>query len=237
MSTPTLDEVTRGLQSWAGAEVDGAFGPDSIRAAWDKAGRPRYVEPDPPRPPVRKGVACPWLADLWESAHVKPEWVSQADHTAARIQAGRERYNRVEAATKVPWHIIGVLHLMECDLSFGHHLHNGDSLSARTHNVPANRPAGDPPFSWEESAIDALKYDKLNGRAARFWSDPSQVLDMLERYNGVGYRNKGIFTPYLWSGTQHYTKGKYVRDGIYDANAVSKQLGIVPVLRSLEQYT
>jgi peptidoglycan hydrolase-like protein with peptidoglycan-binding domain len=51
-----------------------------------------------------------------------------------------------------------------------------------------------------------------------------------EKWNGMGPRNRGIFTGYLWSGTNHYTRGKYVSDGVWDANVVDKQLGIISVL-------
>ena len=92
---------------------------------------------------------------------------------------------------------------------------------------------GSPPFSWEASATDALTYKKFN-----VWTDWSVagILYKLELYNGWGYRKKGVATPYLWSFSNHYTKGKYVEDGVFDPEAVSKQAGAAVILkRMLEQ--
>jgi len=147
----------------------------------------------------------------------------------ARIEAGKSRYEIVSKATGIPWYVIGIIHALECSLSFKQHLHNGDPLTARTVQVPAGRPkVGNPPFDWEYSAIDALKYDGLDT-----WKDWSVegTLYKFETFNGTGYRNKGINSPYLWSGSQHYTKGKYGSDGKYDPNLVSKQVGAAVLLK------
>jgi len=37
----------------------------------------------------------------------------------------------------------------------------------------------------------------------------------------------------LWSFSNHYTKGKYVKDGVFDPNAVSQQVGSALVLKRL----
>jgi lysozyme family protein len=147
----------------------------------------------------------------------------------ARINENKERYQEVSLQTGVPWYFIAVIHAMECSLSFNQHLHNGDSLKERTHQVPAGRPkTGNPPFTWEYSAVDALAYDNLTT-----WHDWSieGMLYKLEAYNGWGYRSHGINSPYLWSGTQHYTKGKYGSDGHYNPELVSKQVGAAVLLK------
>jgi hypothetical protein len=56
---------------------------------------------------------------------------------------------------------------------------------------------------------------------------------MLEKYNGLGYANKGIPSPYLWAGTDQYIKGKYVQDGKFNANYVDQQLGCAGILKFL----
>jgi len=234
MKEPSLDQITRGLQEWAGAAADGDFGKLSVSAAWEKAGRPlRAVD----RAELEKPVvvrAIPWLGELWDTVETRSMWKMRAIGAADRIRANRSRYESVEAVTGCPWWVIGLIHLLEGNLNFGTHLHNGDSLKRRTVQVPRGRPkTGEPPFTWEESAIDAIRYDKLDDRGEDFWEQPSLVLDALERYNGLGYRKKPIHSPYLWSGTNHYTCGKYVADGRYDANAVSNQVGAVPVIKEL----
>jgi lysozyme family protein len=148
-----------------------------------------------------------------------------------RINSNKARYERVAAETNVPWQVIAAIHAMESSCRFDRHLHNGDPLSARTVNVPKGRPKShNGPFTWEESAIDALRYQAMDKNK---YLTIEEVLYILEKYNGWGYRNRGIHTPYLWSGTNHYTSGKYVMDGKYDPSAVSKQIGVVPLLKGL----
>jgi len=148
-----------------------------------------------------------------------------------KITANQARYESVAAASGVPWQVIAAIHNMEASLSFTKHLHNGDPLSARTVQVPAGRPvSGSPPFTWEESAVDALAYDKLTA-----WTDWSLAgtLYKLEGYNGWGSRGKDINTPYLWSFCQHYTSGKYIADHVWSDTAVSKQCGAALILKAL----
>jgi lysozyme family protein len=141
------------------------------------------------------------------------------------------RYQAVQARIAVPWFVIGLIHGMECDFSFSAHLHNGDSLARRTVHVPAGRPiSGSPPFAWADSAEDALRCDSFTS-----WTDWSVggICFKLEAYNGFGSREKGINTPYLWSGSKYYSKGKYVADDVWDPDAVSKEVGAAVALKYL----
>jgi hypothetical protein len=56
---------------------------------------------------------------------------------------------------------------------------------------------------------------------------------MLEEYNGLGYASRGRPSPYIWSGTDQYASGKYVRDGVYDPSAVDTQLGCAGLLMAM----
>ncbi|MBK8429525.1 MAG: hypothetical protein IPL27_27850 [Lewinellaceae bacterium] len=110
---------------------------------------------------------------------------------------GQPTYQQVGAELNIPWVFIGITHGMECGFNFKGHLHNGDPLTARTVQVPKARPAtGNPPFTWSQSARDALiakGYQQVTD-----WSVP-HMLHHFERYNGMGYRRRGVPTPYLWS--------------------------------------
>jgi lysozyme family protein len=134
-----------------------------------------------------------------------------------------------------PWQLIGAIHHLEANCSFATHLHNGDPLTRRTTHVPAGRPAAAPAdgrvYTWEESALDALR-SKGWDRIAAWPTD--RMLYEAERYNGFGYVGKGVNSPYIWSGTSLYSRGKYVADGKYDASAVSQQVGVAAILRALE---
>lgn len=151
------------------------------------------------------------------------------------IRLGRPAYEKVTEVTGVPWWFIGIIHSLECSCDFKKHLHNGDPLTARTTRVPKGRPkTGKPPFSWHDSAVDALQmkgYHKITD-----WS-PEKALYLLEKYNGWGYRKDSvnINSPYLWSGTNHYTKGKFVKDHVFSKTAVSKQIGAAILMKDLAE--
>jgi lysozyme family protein len=154
--------------------------------------------------------------------------------TSAILQ-NRDHYAEVGTALEIPWYVIGVIHSLESSLSFKKHLHNGDPLTARTVHVPKNRPpTGTPPFRWEVSARDALTLEGLD--KVTDWSLPG-ILFQLEAYNGFGYRNKHpeVLTPYLWSFSNHYTKGKFVDDGVFDPEAASRQCGAAVLLRRMAE--
>jgi hypothetical protein len=117
-------------------------------------------------------------------------------------------------------------------MNFKTHLHNGDSLNARTYHVPAGRPkTGTPPFRFADSAIDALTMSPHNLGKVKAWT-VERILYETEKYNGWGYLNKGN-SPYLWSWTDLYHGGKYVADGVYRASAWDTQAGCVAMLKEL----
>lgn len=154
---------------------------------------------------------------------------------ARRLFTNKIRYQAIEAKTTVPWFVIALIDEMEAGGGCRKHLHNGDPLSARTVQVPRGRPPTPavPPFSWEESAIDALTYDGLDLVASSVGWSIERLCYQLEGYNGWGYRMKGVPDPYLWSYSDQYSCGRYVSDGVYSASAVSNQPGAMPILRAL----
>jgi lysozyme family protein len=156
---------------------------------------------------------------------------SEVNWNVKQILDNKARYQEVEETTCVPWFAIAVIHGMECSFNFRQHLHNGDSLKKKTWQVPAGRPTvWNPPTDWSSSAIDALRYDKMTG--IEDWS-LARTLYRWEAYNGWGSRAHGIKTPYLWSYSNQYSKGKYVADGKWDSDAVSKQCGAAVMLKVL----
>jgi len=174
---------------------------------------------------------------LFATCVIRPERLEETERLAAAIQQNRPRYEAVGTPLGIPWFFIGAVHAMEASLRFTVHLHNGDPLAARTVNVPANRPAaGSPPFTWEESATDALIFQELD--KVTDWS-LAGVLYQLEKYNGFGYRtlHPEVLSPYLWSGSNQYTSGKYVADGKFDPDAVSAQCGAAVILRRMAELS
>lgn len=177
--------------------------------------------------------------DAWLNCQINQTYANDLDVAAERILLNKHRYQTVSLKTGVPWYVIAVIHSLESDCDFTTHLHNGDSLEHRTFNVPRGRPAsGEPPFSWEYSAEDALTIEKA--LCVKCWN-LATLFWFLEGFNGWGYRvGKGRKTtppcrsPYIYSGTTYYESGKYIADGTFNENAVSNQVGCMALLKELE---
>lgn len=173
--------------------------------------------------------------ELWLKVKIDPGQEANVMGAAKRIFANKARYLAVSLKTGVPWFFIGLIHNLEASLSFRGHLHNGDPLTDRTVQVPAGRPlVGQPPFTWEESALDALTQKGLQNIKA--WTI-ERLLYEAERYNGFGYMlyHPGDLSPYVWSKTNHNDgTGKYIADGKWSGTAFSEsQVGFVAGLIAL----
>lgn len=234
------------LQNALGITADGDFGP-ATKSAVIAFQRSHGLTADGIVGPVTqnalKGIAIPPAPGgaipgdnsdyrhLFDTMEIRSNWIGEVNASTNLILRGQSRYEALAAKTNVPWYLIGCIHLLEGSCNFNTHLHNGDSLKARTHNVPAGRPrAGNPPFTWEESALDALAYDHITPPL----NSIGQQFSALEHFNGMGYRSHGINTPYLWSGSNHYVKGKYVSDGQWSSTAVSQQVGAACIYKMLD---
>ena len=155
--------------------------------------------------------------------------LQEFDAAAARLIAAKARYCAVEKKTGVPWFVIAVIHQRESSQSFARSLAQGDPWDRVSVHVPKGR---GPFASWEEAAVDALVNCAPYAATNRDWS-VSGILTLLERYNGLGYFNRGLPSPYLWAGTDQYVAGKYVADGVFDAAVVDRQLGCAGLLKAM----
>lgn len=191
-------------------------------------------EPDRPLSTARDyGSLKTEYGRMFRKLEIRPQYQQSADWHLAMMRRSRSQYQRVEAATGVPWHFIAATHALEASFNFRAHLHNGDfPLSARTRQVPSGRPSvWLPPSDWESSAKDALGLLGYVGQTD--WS-LERTLYRLEAYNGLGYRKRGVPTPYLWSFSNHYDRGKFVADGRFSATAKSQQCGAAVMLKLLQ---
>lgn len=170
----------------------------------------------------------------WQNCHVPadkgPTFAAVANRLTA--PAAKLRYQAVEKTTGVPWWFIAVVHEREASQNWNTQLGQGDSLNKKSTHVPKGRG----PFStWEEGAVDALVNCAPYASKNTDWT-PGGALTMLEKYNGLGYANKGLPSPYVWAGTDQYVKGKYVADGVFDPNAVDQQLGCAGLLKFMNVF-
>lgn len=207
--------------------------------AAEKLPREALEEPGPPgAAPTIKAPKFEDVADsyreLFRTCVIRTDMISQLKWYTDKLAdpARRERYQKIEDEICVPWYFVGIIHGMECGFDFNKHLHNGDPLKFRTVQVPNGRPQiWNPPMDWQSSAVDALRYDKFADLTD--W-DLARMLYRWEAYNG--WRSRLLYninTPYLWSFSNHYTKGKFVADNVWDANAVSKQCGAAVMLKMI----
>jgi lysozyme family protein len=180
---------------------------------------------------------------LFSTMIIKDDWKGRIISVAEQIKDHETDYDIIcsKVNEKMPWYFPGIIHYMECGLNFNKHLHNGNSLLHRTIDVPAGRPIADPVhgfpagYTFIESAVDALvmmKFDK-----EEHWS-LKDMLFRFEEYNGFGYEKyHNMYSPYIWSATNHYDKGKYDKDGHWAAKITSEQVGAAPLLRYLTDKT
>lgn len=222
----TLGQMQQSEALPAAPDEPGVALPPPVAAAMKPA-----AAPGPPSKKTDFAALRDEYAAWFNICEASPDKKANVDFYVGKLEKGRPTYEKVEKATGVPWFFTGILHGMEGGFNFTTHLHNGDPLTARTVHVPAGRPAaGMPPFAWHDSAIDALHLQGLDDETD--WSLP-RMLFRLEKYNGMGYRKRGVPTPYLWSHSQLYTKGKFTADGHFDPEAVSKQTGAAVQLKEL----
>lgn len=148
---------------------------------------------------------------------------------ARKVIANKARYLEVEKATTVPWFVVGCLHERESNGDFNTYLGNGQPLNRVTTIVPKGRG----PFpTFLAGAIDALKLEGLD--KIKDWG-PEYVAYAAEKFNGFGYRapDKNIPSPYLWGGTNIQKPGKYIRDHVYDPDAMDPQIGAMALLKQI----
>lgn len=166
-------------------------------------------------------------ARRWSAAHLTRDFSAVARHLVA--PDAKQQYLALQARTGVPWAIIAVIHEREASQSWLGSLAQGDDWRKVSKNVPAGRG----PFkSWEDAGVDALVNCQPFAARNKDWSIGG-ALTVLEEYNGLGYAMRGQPSPYVWSGTDQYVKGKYVRDGVFDPNVVDKQLGCAGLLMAM----
>jgi lysozyme family protein len=166
-------------------------------------------------------------AQRWANAGLTRNFASVAGHLVS--PDAKSRYQAVAAKTGVPWAAIAVIHERECSQDWTGSLAQGDPWNRVSVHVPAGRG----PFkSWEAAAIDALENCAPYAARNEDWSIGG-TLTVLEQYNGLGYASRGVPSPYVWSGTDQYRSGKYIRDGVYDPHAIDSQLGCAGLLMAM----
>lgn len=175
----------------------------------------------------------PEYKQLWDTMRIIRD-DAELTRVSDKIRKYKDVYLEVEKATGVPWQMVGVIHEREAgeqDIGrFKGVLHNGEMIvgtGKKTRLVPARRGPFD---TWHDAAVDAIKYEGFD--KIKEWPVERQLW-ALEPYNGYGYRNKGIRSPYIWASTNHQQPGKYVADGVWSSTTMDTQVGCAALLRYL----
>ncbi len=151
----------------------------------------------------------------------------------AHYQQNQARYEAVAAQVNIPPSFIAALNWREQTGSFNGYFHNGCPLGKPSDKVPTDIPVMN---TWEESVVHAFgrfKGDIQKLGITKDTTDMAALATLAEKYNGLGYHNKGRISPYVYNNTPLYTGGKYVADGQFSASEVDKQAGVVAMVASV----
>ena len=175
---------------------------------------------------------------------ILPARKASLNKTASDILKNKARYQMVEQGLLdqklyVPWWFIAIAHIRESDGDFSTQLAQGDPLNQVSHNDPAGRgPFVDHPGekydAFTRGCFDALIDCAPHSAKNTDWS-PGGTMTQFEMYNGLGYAGMGKPSPYVWSGTDQYSHGKYVADHDYRDNVVDTQPGCAALLYLMMQ--
>jgi len=163
-------------------------------------------------------------------------WASQSRRDVARRMAQKclkelDQAQSIERKHGIPALFVLAIFAREASCDFSKNFLNGQPLNQVTTWVPA----GYGPFSsWEASVDAAVGRGYFKGAD---WSKASEWAWRAEKYNGLGYKNRGLVSPYPWAGDVRYDSqgGKFVRDGVFDRSHMDQQLGVIPLVAMMQE--
>jgi len=167
--------------------------------------------------------------------HLNPSQSQQRDLKSfeANYDKHKAEYEAVAAKSDLPPELIAALHWRESSGNFHTYLAQGDPLGRPAVHVPRGKPVR---TDWSLAAEDALS-DKRGTQTKldlhQDSTDLAGIATYAEYYNGLGYAHRGKPSPYVFSGTDQYTSGKYIRDGVYSSKTKDTQLGVVAMVQDL----
>lgn len=181
-------------------------------------------------------------AQQWDTMIFNARATVEAERAAQYAIDNSSIYIAIEKETGVPWPLTACDHRRESDAQdkfgnplFTSYLGNGQPLWKKTTIVPIGRgpfhKAGALPdvvrAAFIAGAKDAYAIDHLD--RVKDWR-LEKMLFWLESFNGAGYHNRGLPSPYIWGGTNIQKPGKYVGDGKWSGKTMDKQLGCAAIL-------
>lgn len=179
---------------------------------------------------IQRPMTLEYYADLIDRAKIN--WTDKCE-TQGKSQVSRQydesvekqRYDVVHKALNLEVFFIMAVHLLEGSGNWNTQLHNGELWSKKTTLVPKGL---GPWADWVTSCIHPQTGSLIH--RGQFITNGyfEEYCKESEAHNGWGYRSHGKDSAYLVGGTSIKT-GKYVADGVFDQNAVSSQIGFIPL--------
>lgn len=182
---------------------------------------------------------------LWPLAKLSGPMASDAEKHAAFIIQNRKEFEAVDQALGMPWYIVACLSTMEMGLNFKGTILNGDDWHEQTYHYPAGL---GPWKSWVHAAIWGIQYEVKRFPAfsdirSYPWKNVGSAFFFLECWNGQNARIEPQYSlttpkgasPYIYSGTQFYVKGKkQEKPSRFTPDLVSQQPGCMAILLALK---
>jgi len=190
------------------------------------------AQPPPARRPTTPGtIPSAYARDYstrWAAMVVRLDRMAATDAVVRRMASREARYRAVSDPFGVPWWWLAAIHELE---------HSGRFTVSMTVTDPIDVPPGQPipnatilDSQWDDTARALLRSRGLTSWTD--WSVPGAAYQW-ERFSGFGYRSHDVPTPYLWSYSNQYTAGKFIRANVFSATTVSQQAGAMVLLRRL----
>jgi lysozyme family protein len=188
-------------------------------------------------PPLRNALSCNLY---YRNARIFPRlrfttsgMERELEHFKKVWNENKQRYENVAAIVNIPASLIAAIHYRESTNNFGTCLHNGDPLGKLTNREPK----GILFSKWEEAAVHAIRQKDFIRRdlgLTRRSTSMAAIAAFAERYNGLGYKLRGKFSPYVFSGTNLYTCGLFVADGKFNSKVKDRRPGILALMNEIK---
>ncbi len=161
--------------------------------------------------------------------NLSPEQEYSVSKFLENWEKNSSRYETIETATGIPAELVAAIHWREGSGDFNRCLQDGTKVGSPIQSPVDN---GKVFNSFEESAISVFS-DPYFSSSSIIEGDYDTYLNFAEKYNGFGYKNNGLVSPYVYAGTDQYTSGKFVADGSYDPTCVDQQPGVAVLLEAI----
>lgn len=141
---------------------------------------------------------------IWAAMQIDPARRPAIEKIARRIVSGRAQYDVISRASHVPWFVVGIIHALDGELRWN--------------------------AEWEATAAA----NRFKARLPRSrWNSIEDIASALEEWDGLGYRQRGVHSPYLWGWTTAHIAGRIVGDGVFLPGAEAEAPGAMAVLRAM----